>query len=781
MANLWFSKSRFRTLVRLDNSSVLCRRKSINLSIMMPDDVAAEACHDGEKVEAQAMHGNQSVWMAHWMQTNYKSATAACNRLGIDCELKEEKEDSGTEQHDLPGGSDSSVHDGAFGEAARVTSVTLVNEADNEKLKKASYDSKSFPALIVSRKLDGRLPLQREQHGVYHREDGKSETEACSEDDIVSLNRAGTSGAGLPSTSAHGPPKIETLVKECRVLSQEVLPTALLMKSQLDVEPKNLSVSTSPWNDFVKSASDMVPNGRGKGKTVMPPQFTHEPREIYQSSYNLASRGRFTCTKYHAYSSLLISEKKMSSLLDPQGSSFSRWMKSGITHLPHDFIAGGDGGLYFIRGQHHEIEKYVANPNITSHTASSESTKPQNFYGLSSVVAQVPYSVRDLGSMKIYTSVDSVEGSSRGHPKISQTTHHFLMSEKTDVNLSDRGQFFREPIAPIKFKGNAFNEILEFSPPTSDHALEGLKLEAVGSSIKREGKENVQDFKCLKGLKNESSAETDTMDINALHKNNLPGDVPLQTNKCFKDSQNSFTSQVATSSAREKTIAKSVNTALPDINQEPHELLSQESPVVDRETSTSRTHSLDLDHFLSHADKHARSNSVNSSLGSDPSSRWVKRLKLCTLGSAHGTESTKIEETSSHEKVNKIFGKIVKDSKTSLEPKIVYHAEGQMVQDLPVTVSTNEKSSFTEVKKTVKITLSHPWIQRWSHNRAASSQKRHELAELREPKSSNTVPEEFQKKQFPSIAAMALMGKAMNSLNPSELMKKGPVIVWNMK
>ncbi|TKY67571.1 F-box protein isoform X1 [Spatholobus suberectus] len=494
---------------------------------MMPDDIAAQACHDGERVEAQAMNGYQSVWMAHWMQTSYKSATPAGNRSGIDCELKEEKEDSGAEQHDLLGGLDSSMHAGAVGEAARATSVTFTNEADNEKSKKASSDSTSFPTFKFSRKLDGRLPLQGEQHGVCHGEDGKSETEPCSGDDNVSLNRAGTSGAGLPSTSALAPPKTETLVKECQVLSQEVLPTAMMMKSPWDVEQKNLTVSTSLWNDFLKSASDMVPSGRGKGKTVMP-QFTHEPFEVCQSSYNLASRGRFTSTKYHTFSSLLISEKKMSSLSNAQRSSFSRWMQGGVTHLPHDFIAGSDDGLYFVRGQHHEIEKYVANPSIARQTTSSESTKPQIFYGLNSVV---PCSIHDVGSMKIYTSIDSVEESSRGCPKISQTTRHFLKSKKIDVNSSNRGQFFRGPIAPIKFKGNAFNEILDFSPPTSDHALEGLKLEAPGSSIKGEGKENVQDFKCPTYLKNESSAETDTMDINALHKNNLPGDVPLQTNK----------------------------------------------------------------------------------------------------------------------------------------------------------------------------------------------------------------------------------------------------------
>nr|AFK35934.1 unknown [Lotus japonicus] len=212
-----------------------------------------------------------------------------------------------------------------------------------------------------------------------------------------------------------------------------------------------------------------------------------------------------------------------------------------------------------------------------------------------------------------------------------------------------------------------------------------------------------------------------------------------------------------------------------DMNKEPHELLTHASPVVDRETSTSRTHSLDVEQLLSHADENAKTKSGSSSLGPDPSSRWVKRLKLCTLGSARGTKSEQIGETSSNEKVKNTF------SKTSLETKVVCPAEGQTVPDLPATALTNGNPSFTEAKKTVDITLSHPWIQRWSHSRAACSQKSHELVEFREPKSSNTTIEEFQKKQFPSIAAMALMGKAMNGLNPSELTKKGPIIVWNTK
>lgn len=485
----------------------------------MPDDIAARACHDGERVDAHKMHGHQSVWMGHWMHPGYnKSATAtpACNRLTVGCELKEVKEDIDAEQHDLLGGSDVAVDSSMHaGEAAGATRVTFTNEAEAGKSKKASFDSKSFPIFHPSRKLNGKLSLQKEEKSDCRGEDGKSETEACSGDDNVSLSRAGT-GSHLQLTSAHAPPKAETLVRECQLLSQGVL-----AKSPHAVEQKNLAVSTSVWNDFVKPASDMVRNGRDKGKTVMP-HFAGGPREVDQSSYNLASQEHYTSTKYRSYSSLFIREKKMSSLLDPQRSSFSRWMQGGISHFPHDPIAGSDDGLYFVRGQH-KVQNYTADPHITNQTAFLESTKPQNFCGASSLVAQVPCSVHDVGTMKIYTSIDSVEESSRGQPKISQTTHHFLMSKKADVNLSDRGKFFRESVAPTKFKGNTFNEILDFPPPMSDHALEGLKLETLGSSRKSEGKENVQDFKCPTSLTNESSAETDTMNIDALHENNLPG------------------------------------------------------------------------------------------------------------------------------------------------------------------------------------------------------------------------------------------------------------------
>ncbi|CAL0329243.1 unnamed protein product [Lupinus luteus] len=491
----------------------------------MPND-NSHACHEGVNVDAQVMHGYRSVFMSHWAHT-------AWNPLSNGCEVREINEDSDAEKHDF--GSEvakyGSVHAGAVGEADMDTRVTYNNELDLGKSKKASLDSKSFP--IFRKKTNGISSLKREWDGVPHGKDRQFEIEASSGDDNVSLCRT---RSYLLSTSAHAPPRTETLVRKNQLLSKDISSVPPLMNSWYTVEQNNLAVSTSLWNGFVKPASDKVTNGQDRGKTSSIPG----QHEVYQSSY-----------------------------------------------------------------------------------------------------------------------------------------------------------------------------------------------------------------------------------------------------KCFGDSQKSPTSQVVITSVGEGNKRKLVYVALPDINHEPPEVLTIASPVAlactlaDRETSTSITHSLYVEHLLSHADGHAMSKSSNSTLGPDSSSRWVKRLKLCPPSPANGTRSATIEETSLYGKVNNIFSKM-KGNKTSLEPKMAYHAEVQMVPDLCATGSTNGNSSYTKENKTAAITLSHPWIRRWSRNHDVSPQKRHELAELRKPKSSNTL-EEFQKKQFPSIAAMAMMGKVMNCLNPSEFMKKGPVVVWNVK
>ncbi|KAJ3704319.1 hypothetical protein LUZ61_008024 [Rhynchospora tenuis] len=62
------------------------------------------------------------------------------------------------------------------------------------------------------------------------------------------------------------------------------------------------------------------------------------------------------------------------------------------------------------------------------------------------------------------------------------------------------------------------------------------------------------------------------------------------------------------------------------------------------------------------------------------------------------------------------------------------------------------------------------WIQRWCVKKVPS-----EGGENFE----NGPKEELEGRQFPSIAAMAMMGKAMNKFRPGEFQRRGPSVVWN--
>lgn len=236
----------------------------------------------------------------------------------------------------------------------------------------------------------------------------------------------------------------------------------------------------------------------------------------------------------------------------------------------------------------------------------------------------------------------------------------------------------------------------------------------------------------------------------------------------------------------EKEIKGSLlNTDSLDINKKLPFHLAVASSADDRETSSSRTQSLDVDCLLSNAEHPACLKSgacYDRPFELDPGSRWVKRLRPSASDSfAYGTKSSKIGEASSHEKVNKLFSRILKGSKTGSEPKMSNsHSKDHMATDETAPSMGNIDSSSNEsVRNSQDVTLSHAWIQRWCHKSAGSREKNSKAILLCEPECSKEILDDFQKKQFPSIHAMALMGKAMTSFRPCAFRKRGTFVVWN--
>ncbi|KAJ6368685.1 hypothetical protein OIU78_001126 [Salix suchowensis] len=391
--------------------------------------------------------------------------------------------------------------------------------------------------------------------------------------------------------------------------------------------------------------------------------------------------------------------------------------------------------------------------------------------------------IKEPGSTSMAHEKKMNKNAGRSVPEITTPKKNFL-------------EMFRDSAISTEFKGKMVTKLLEISPDFGFHVKKGVKLLPLDSSTGSEGKESTGNFKTSAAIKendslaegkentenantsavneeSDSSAETDTMDMDAFCENHLSGVASLQSDKGINEGLKLPASQAGMPSVKQETKGRQMNTKLPNINEELPLFPGVARSPDDMETSSSRTQSLDADFFLPHA-KHSTnskfSDCPDASVRLDPCSRWFMRLKGGT---------SKVEEASSQQNFSKFFNKMQRHSKTSSEPK-TSKSDGKDSDQIAELPGKAEFYSIYSEKKRQEITLSHVWVQRWFHNPSASLKKKTGAAVVSEPESSEAALD-FQKKQFPSIAAMALMGKAMNGFCPCEFRRSGSSVVWNIK
>ncbi|KAL3843442.1 hypothetical protein ACJIZ3_000845 [Penstemon smallii] len=361
-----------------------------------------------------------------------------------------------------------------------------------------------------------------------------------------------------------------------------------------------------------------------------------------------------------------------------------------------------------------------------------------------------PQKFHDVETMRMCTTVEGMRG---GGPRVSQTTHSLLITKKTDANISKENDIFRSTRVITKITGNTSEDLHSLSP-FFGKSNQGLKLQSLSSSDDSERKENDGDVKASKvTLKNESSAETDILDMDFFNeKNPVFGTNSTSSIKSLNMELN-LPPRVAANSSREVG-----HRWLHDINLEPPALPTEANLSENVGFSSSRTQSLEMDMLVANAQPNFNLN-LDDSIISDPSNRWVKRLKLSSSKSAN------LAQNSSHEKMSKFFSTILKNRISSPNPCQMLSTKSG---DFPVDA----------IEKGKNLMLSKAWIQRWM---SKNSRKKAESLVVYEPQSSKLAMEEIEKKQFPSIAAMALMGKAMGGFQQCELQKRGSITVWNTK
>ncbi|PSS02610.1 F-box protein [Actinidia chinensis var. chinensis] len=730
-------------------------------------DRVVQPYHDGDGREGQSMHSNQSVWMAHWTQTSCGVAPRVHNCASVHLD---KNDDPDSNKHQILSGleiaSDMSPLAKGFTEVTETKTGRIMNKGltSSKSVINERLDCQPFSMFGLYQDTRSALDPKKEQDISCHR-GGSRPHFVCN----IEYNDCKTKSS-FPSVLAVAPPATETPSGECqsRVVSRN--PENLVNSTKVVGDGSPLA---RPSQDNFAGTTQMVPYKVKSGKSSVLSSFMDRQVELKQLNSVLAPKEHFSSTNfttlgqkhdnYPGHSALLVCEKN----LDNQstsvkcGTSFLRQSNAsqllqdpfaGIHHLP---MLGGECSQ--------KMQSCSDTGVVTSCSNSPEATKSERLYRGCYSMQRIPGSVHDM------------KGLARGLGVFSQTTCSLLFMTKTDVNLSKENQTFEESKLSVKRKRNMFaEELLSLSPPLGQNQ-QRLKLQPLGSSTESEGKDNVEGVETSEiCLKNESSAETDALDMDAFKEQNYLPDVNSSpSTKDILIGQNPPSQPTIASAGEEVGFRRSI-TRLPEINEEIPVLPAAGSSMDNAEPSTSRTQSLDAEHLLAHTDH------PNGHPTLEPSKRWLKRLRRSAPDSlALGIKSSNWGETS-HERVNKLFNKIMKGCKSSgVEPTNLIGKDKAI--DQAAIVSGNGDSSSTEsAKKGRDILLSHPWIQRWCRNRDATHKKT-EAVVVCEPQSTKMELDELQNKQFPSIAAMALMGKAMSGFQQCEFQKSGSFVVWNSK
>ncbi|KAK3026991.1 hypothetical protein RJ639_041752 [Escallonia herrerae] len=687
-------------------------------------DRIVQTYHDADGKTVQSMQSYQSAWMAHWTRTSCnvlpETDSHASPPFGYkqdDLNIKQQRLLSEVEivsEVSRP----RKIYREPEGSTINILDDNLTRSSKNAR--KEMLGGKPPPSVDLGRR-SGTSSILKNDQDTSHPKAARLQ---------IDQNCERSSSSPCPSGSSF-PPATETSLRDCQFQPRGLFPnSAKLVKSHMFFGDSSFTLSRPLPDAFTGSASRIVEQEHTN-------HHSHSGFLAYENMYGDCSNFGKAATPYR------------------RQSNTSLILKDSSTN---NNLVGG--------GQYQIMQNKSGFGNFPSQSIPPEMTKSENLHH-GRLLRRMPHPVHN--STRICTSVESVEELAGGPPGYAQATRSFLITKNTDVSLYKESHNLRDSRITTHLNETGFHELHSLSP-LFGRSHHGVKLELLRSTDS-EGRENGEDVKTPEVVpKNESSAETDIMDMDYFEdKTNHSDANSSPSHKDMAVDPNLSQAKVASAGGR-RPIA-----VLPDINLELPLLPTTSSSTDGAEPSTSRTQSLDMEVALS---THAEQPSISiinqcpdEPLRPEPSSRWVKRLKLSASEPfAFGTMTSNLGQAWPH--------KPLRSSKLTSGKR---HGKEPMPIDQTTVVLASDSSSLNTGKNDQEITLSHSWIQRWCHNRAATPEKKPEAALVCDPQSSKLAFEDFQKKQFPSVAAMALMGKAMTGFQPCEFRKTGSFIVWNTK
>lgn len=469
----------------------------------------------------QSLHSYQSVWMAHWVRTRCKSVPLTQNQLSTNHEFMEN--DSEVKRNWLVSGPDSlcQLAGKQFCDVAASGSAKVQNE-NSEMISEDFMKERLAPQPFVLSGLypngDGSLTLKNDQAANFFAESLRPHVDTNTS--RLCLDRK-------ERTSFWAPPEAETQSRECHLeFRGSTYNSGMPVKSHSFLEKKKLVVSSSFHGNHVSSSSQGIPDGLAGGTPIV--TSLDRQKNITRSSTSLTAKGHFRNIQfsqlqhdhrdYHPCSAVYIGQKKDESMPHSQ---ISETAICGGAPLLNDPMTSKNPITVLAGKKYQKIQDHFTNKFFPCQSSPPEGPKLEKLRQEYS--SRPGHSFLDVETMKICTSADSAEGFSSFQPKISQTTQHLFFRKNFGVNLPKGGQIIGESTVSAKCNRHAFGEVLSLSP-NNLRSQHGVKLQPLWSSTDSEEKEDAADGRTsVMAMKNESSAETDTMDMDAFRENHLSG------------------------------------------------------------------------------------------------------------------------------------------------------------------------------------------------------------------------------------------------------------------
>ncbi|KAK1325983.1 F-box protein [Acorus calamus] len=474
-------------------------------------------------------------------------------------------------------------------------------------------------------------------------------------------------------------------------------------------------------------------------------------KELNTAEHTFPRRSRFSreghfvgtslTFREHEYSTFMISEGKL------DGQSMMRNIgNSNLKELAVDECSKGDRQLS--KGDHHILNLASQKGKKICHLPDIGDPSSSRFQPVLTRLEECgcehdsPHSPNcslddEEQNFRMPAAMNSEKGRTAGLSKYGDKTHQLWKIKENEVDFSG-DKMMREPTIFSKFIGNSPYEVLTNTPGyfCTGKDAKDIDEKADGNSFQNG----------IKDMQKEISVKTDTMSTDAFQFS-FPQNGTTST-KTHEVGQIPPTSEATSASIIKHNRKRVADTKSLDINGE-----------------LPKCH---LDVELGERD--LLSDDQQESLsGMEQGSAWVKRLKLSS-SSALVPKRLRMVDASSNKKAT-LLSVIMNYRKSGTELTLAESLRrGQPEIDKAAML---RDSSLAESEKQ-DLAESYTWIKRWFRGRDMASQGGSGGTGHCE-----SVPEKYQGRQLPSIAAMALMGKAAINFRPCEFRNRGSFVVWN--